>query len=228
MNCSCLVSGQWLVTDAGEQISKSRAEDERAAFAEVRGRLEIAAVYVVQVSAEAFSVISTLICMSSSNKQVSKHFSLVFSFWIKLRNARWAHSPLKRWWVDTCLSCLGGGCAPCPERHSAWAAGWRSLGHTPLVGGEWPPGCPTAGCGGQEGWGTTQPIFAHSQIRTAACPPIIITVCYACVHMYEKFCTSHVDIYCCTSHIHIRGRMMVIRSSVFMSGFPSAEATNIE
>lgn len=40
MNCSCLVSDQWFVTDTGEQISKSRAEDERAAFAEVRGRLE--------------------------------------------------------------------------------------------------------------------------------------------------------------------------------------------
>lgn len=74
MSCSCLVSASgWLLMQVSK-FQKSRAEDERAAFAEVRGRLEITAVYIVQVSAEALSVISTLLCMSSSNKQVSNPF----------------------------------------------------------------------------------------------------------------------------------------------------------
>lgn len=88
MSCSCLVSASgWLLIQVSK-FQKSRVEDERAAFAEVRGRLEITAVYIVQVSVEAFSVISTLIYMSSSNKQVAKNFWLAFSFWIKLRSAR--------------------------------------------------------------------------------------------------------------------------------------------
>lgn len=83
MSCSCLVpASDWFLMQVSK-FRKSEAEDERAAFAEVRGRLEITAIYIVLVSVEAFSIISTLICISLSNKQVSKNFWLSFSFWIK-------------------------------------------------------------------------------------------------------------------------------------------------